>query len=244
MKLLRPEVGSGDPRFGPTGGVHLGPYEVVTENDDWDRDSRGRIHSPEMIEQIMLLRRLYHDGAYTHFWRRVRAFANKFAEVHNRGPNRQEWLQAYHHCVPLYPPSDENTPLDLYNQRVPKINADEWYSMNDQKWQTLLDAAPAREASERDQARWVANWIGCDPADVPTEGIPNKAAVHMLKWASGNAASRESFYRNIYTKIMPSKSDIDRMDAKDGGAVGVIDLISRIEAASAEAQGQRQDDEL
>lgn len=49
----------------------------------------------------------------------------------------------------------------------------------EQRWARLAEAAPKKDVSERDQCRWVSQYVGVSPDKIPVGSAPNKAAVAL-----------------------------------------------------------------
>ena len=104
-------------------------------------------------------------------------------------------------------------------------------TVTEQRWERLAADAKNVDVSEREQCRWVSQYIGTDPQMIPLGSAPNKASVALLRWAN---SSKTEFYRNVYSKMMPSKADMDKMDNIGSSDKDIDRLLEKIEEAFGE----------
>ena len=89
-----------------------------------------------------------------------------------------------------------------------------------------------RSCSEVEQIRWVARNM---EANVGMADCPDPAAWGLLKQCRRDEGFRSSFWSSMYTKILPSKAQIEALDAmEDDEDDNTIGLLERIEEASRE----------
>ena len=82
--------------------------------------------------------------------------------------------------------------------------------------------APGRKAVE-----WVAEHVGI--ADVEPQDAPSGEAWSLLAWASSDASNTADFWKVVYPKILPTKSQIDAEDTMRGDdGRDLHDLIDRV----------------
>jgi hypothetical protein len=86
-----------------------------------------------------------------------------------------------------------------------------------------------KSATPREIVNWVfenVDVIDCEPADAPSAG-----AWALLRRLRSDGRLLTEFYRSIWTKVLPSRSELDDMEAVDDDGREVRQAISRLEHA-------------
>ena len=99
-------------------------------------------------------------------------------------------------------------------------------------WKPLFEAGLRPNVSERDEIRWVAAYLFTSLDLIPLEGVPSLAAVTMLR------VYREApalFFDKMYSKVIPSREDINRLSKGDDGGSALDDHLETVAAAAAAA---------
>lgn len=90
-----------------------------------------------------------------------------------------------------------------------------------------------KAASEPESVRWVADNIsvkGVKPSDAPSA-----AAWGLLQWAKSSVTTKDRFFTQVYTRLMPSGKQLeDEGRFRDDGE-GIIELCGKVEAEILEA---------
>jgi hypothetical protein len=92
--------------------------------------------------------------------------------------------------------SPKETPSSLPTSNIPDVVKS-----------ALLSDFEGREASEVEIIRWVARYM--DIADVTPEMCPDPAAWSLLNACRRNPVFAVEFWRSVYTKIIPSRSQLE-----------------------------------
>lgn len=96
----------------------------------------------------------------------------------------------------------------------------------------LTEAVKGRSALERENVNWVAANLLVRFCDLDVAGIPSVTALGLLEWAK---CHKDDFWKNLYTKLMPTKSQLDDTDAMfdDGREInGLIDVLLKLKSES------------
>ncbi|MCK5604750.1 hypothetical protein KAR91_22865 [Candidatus Pacearchaeota archaeon] len=87
--------------------------------------------------------------------------------------------------------------------------------------------------SERQIVRWIFDNIGI--TDIGPEDAPNSGAWSYLQSLRNSPTLLQDFYRNVWTKMLPSKSEIENARKFEDDGREQLNLIDRIEQASRDA---------
>lgn len=96
-------------------------------------------------------------------------------------------------------------------------------------YRRLVLAAPTGGCSEREACQFVFEYAACQPADIPAEVVPSRGAVGLLKWAQSSPSNASAFYATMWTKLMPTKSQLDAEARYSDDGVRSLELLSRLE---------------
>lgn len=93
-----------------------------------------------------------------------------------------------------------------------------------------------KQANTRKNVMWVAESIALDKPD--PKDAPSSQAWGMLMWVRRSPQNESEFWRQIYPKLLPSRTQVDNEDAKidDGGAV--LSMIEDVRTAAREAAAE------
>ncbi len=96
-------------------------------------------------------------------------------------------------------------------------------------YRRLVLAAPTGGCSEREACQFVFEYAACQPADIPEEVVPSRGAVGLLKWAQSSPSNASAFYATMWTKLMPTKSQLDAEARYSDDGVRSLELLGRLE---------------
>lgn len=96
-------------------------------------------------------------------------------------------------------------------------------------YRRLVLAAPTGGCTEREACQFVFEYAACQPADIPSEVVPSRGAVGLLKWAQSAPSNASAFYATMWTKLMPTKSQLDAEARYSDDGVKSLDLLTRLE---------------
>jgi len=102
----------------------------------------------------------------------------------------------------------------------------------------LAASAPAGACSEREAASFVFEYAAVPVEKIPEEAVPSKGAVGLLKWVHSSPSNAATFYSGIWSKLMPTKSQLDAEARFSDDGSSELEIISRLEASLAETQTQ------
>lgn len=90
-----------------------------------------------------------------------------------------------------------------------------------------------KDCSEQEAVRWVADNLAVEMVNV--EHAPSARAWGLLNWVRQDTDNEKDFWKSIYPKLAPPKSDvqIEASEAKTAGKTKepVVDIIERFERA-------------
>jgi hypothetical protein len=96
-------------------------------------------------------------------------------------------------------------------------------------YRRLLLAAPPGNCSEREAAQFVFEHAASEPADIDEAAVPSRGAVALLKWVHASPANASNFYTSMWTKLMPTKSQLDAEARYSDDGNRSIQLLDRLE---------------
>ncbi|MFW6032944.1 MAG: hypothetical protein ACOCTI_06185 [Phycisphaeraceae bacterium] len=143
---------------------------------------------------------------------------------------KQAWADAADEFPPPGPGESAPTPAAASATLEPAASGES------SRLAELASAAKERSANGRQVIEWVANHLHIPLEAIDPEGVPNPAAVGLLEWAK-QPGSRAEFWKAMYTKTLPSKSQMEEElerfldDGRD-----VLELLGKVSQASAEAR--------
>ena len=108
-------------------------------------------------------------------------------------------------------------------------------------YRRLVLAAPTGGCSEREACQFVFEYAACQPADIPEEVVPSRGAVGLLKWAQSSPSNASAFYATMWTKLMPTKSQLDAEARYSDDGVRSLELLGRLEQM---LDAPREDEEM
>lgn len=90
---------------------------------------------------------------------------------------------------------------------------------------TVQEFAGSDEGDPIKAVEWVGRWLGVDGLD-PGQA-PSPLAWSLYKWARYDEDNTSAFYKSIWTRIMPSKTDVEKeADRRDDGRT--LKMIDRL----------------
>ncbi len=96
-------------------------------------------------------------------------------------------------------------------------------------YRRLVLSAPTGGCTEREACQFVFEYAACQPADIPEEVVPSRGAVGLLKWAQSSPSNASAFYATMWTKLMPTKSQLDAEARYSDDGVRSLELLGRLE---------------
>lgn len=87
-------------------------------------------------------------------------------------------------------------------------------------------------ASERDEIRWACAYITSPLEDIPTDSVPSRAAVELLRAFRENPTD---LFKSMYAKILPSKEEVNRLAKRSDDGEALLEHLYAVAAASAAA---------
>lgn len=107
-------------------------------------------------------------------------------------------------------------------------------------YSSLMAAAKrANASSERDEIRWAVANVYTPLDQIDLDSIPSCAAVNLLRAYRDRP---EKLFDSLYTKILPSKDEVNRLAAGSDDGVALLEHLDAIRAAAAQSE-QIVDDE-
>lgn len=104
-------------------------------------------------------------------------------------------------------------------------------------WDALTAAAPKKPAGAALVAQWVFDNMEVSASEITCEGIPSAGAVGLLRWCREDVKNRGEFYKTIWSKTLPSKTEIDATSRFNDDGREVLGVLDRVEAAVAAVAG-------
>lgn len=100
---------------------------------------------------------------------------------------------------------------------------------NNLKEEELIDPSlfDGKSSDAREAAEWVAD---CIHLDVKPEEAPSKLAWNLLLWVR-NPLNECDFWKSIWTKLLPTRSQLEKEEKFSDDGRTVLKLIERIKAA-------------
>ncbi len=92
-----------------------------------------------------------------------------------------------------------------------------------------------KTASSIEVIEWVAANIAITDPD--PKKAPNSEAWGLLQWVRRDQQNEGEFWRQIYPKLMPTKSEMKKSQGEKENESDVIDLIGRVKAAIISDEG-------
>ena len=102
----------------------------------------------------------------------------------------------------------------------------------------LAAVAPAGACSEREAASFVFEYAAVPVNQIPQDAVPSKGAVGLLKWVHASPSNAATFYSGIWSKLMPTKSQLDAEARFSDDGSSELEIISRLETSLAETENE------
>ena len=130
--------------------------------------------------------------------------------------------------VPVSPPSIVEPVENHLPPRPPeKMNVSR---AKKDPWANLARSIPqSRKSSARAEAEWVHGHMLADADEVDIDTIPSRGAIALLKEAKRLPGV---FYERIWSKLLPSRAQIENQERLEDDGRNVIGLIERVRKAS------------
>ena len=98
-------------------------------------------------------------------------------------------------------------------------------------WDALIAAAPKKPAGAAPVAQWVFDNIDVPANMIDRDTIPSTGAVGLLNWVRADEKNKGEFYKTIWSKTLPSKTEIDATSRFNDDGREVMSVIDRVAAA-------------
>jgi hypothetical protein len=86
-----------------------------------------------------------------------------------------------------------------------------------------------KTASNPESVQWVADNL--EIPDVKPTDAPSKAAWSLLRWARKSVTTKDRFWTQVFTKLMPTGKQLEEGDRQGDDGASIIELCNRVEAA-------------
>jgi hypothetical protein len=98
------------------------------------------------------------------------------------------------------------------------------------EWRALFNSVPAdRRAGTREIADWVFNNSDSHPGGIDADKVPCRGAVRLLRSIQDSAANYQEFIRTLWSKTMPTKSQLDHEGRATDGSKRVLSRMLQFE---------------
>jgi hypothetical protein len=100
------------------------------------------------------------------------------------------------------------------------------------RWDVLVENAIGRTAPEAVNLRWVFDNAPVNPDKIDPEDVPSPGAVGLLREVQVNATMRAEFYRSMYVRLVPSKTQLEAETRFLDDGRTCIETIERVQRAA------------
>ena len=84
-------------------------------------------------------------------------------------------------------------------------------SASEAEWQKLVDSIDlSKTCSTIQSVQWVFDYAGVEPSQIDPACVPSKGSLRMLKWVQASDSNYNEFIKSIWSKTIPSKTEIER----------------------------------
>tara|TARA_R100001594_G_C4024789_1_gene259930 strand:- start:299 stop:841 length:543 start_codon:yes stop_codon:yes gene_type:complete len=92
-------------------------------------------------------------------------------------------------------------------------------------------SAPPGSCTEREAANFVFEYAAVPVGSIPRSAVPSKGAVGLLKWVQTSPSNSATFYSSIWSKLMPTRQQLDAEARFSDDGREELEILSRLEAS-------------
>lgn len=152
-------------------------------------------------------------------------------------PSPEAWDRAIDAFPPLEDGEEENaqpaagSPFVSNPKRAPSAEHKKAASQREKDRRPASDFE-GRECSAHKTAQWVAGHIAI--SDVVSEDAPSPEAWALLRWVQRSDSNEIEFWKVIYTKLLPSRTQLEAAAKFKDDGHEIVELIFEIQRRTAE----------